>query len=99
NQVAGVARSLDMNSVPCTAREIIDVAVAESGFATGESGGVQLSVLVGEAGEVLADRRLLTRVLVNLLTNAREAVDGRGHVVLEARTRPGEDLFEFKVSD
>ena len=34
NQVAGVARSLDMHSVPCTAREIIDVAVAESGFAT-----------------------------------------------------------------
>lgn len=99
NQVAGVARSLDMNSVPCTAREIIDAAVAESGFATGESGGVQLSVLVGEAGEVLADRRLLTRVLVNLLTNAREAQDGRGHVVLEAKTRPGEGVFEFKVSD
>jgi signal transduction histidine kinase len=60
---------------------------------------VRFSMHLHEAGELLADRRLLTRVLVNLLTNAREALEGRGHVVLEAGVRPGESLFELKVQD
>ena len=102
NHVSGVARTLDMRPEPCSAREIVEAALAESGFAAGESQGVRLSVHVHEAGEVVADRRLVTRVLVNLLTNAREALEGHGHVEVEAGVRPDEGRgtrFEMKVKD
>lgn len=102
NHVSGVARTLDMRPESCTAREIVDAALAESGFAACESQGIRLSVHVHEAGEVVADRRLLTRVLVNLLVNAREALEGRGHVELEAGVHADEGRgarFELKVKD
>lgn len=102
NHVAGVARTLDLRPEPCTPREIVEAAVAESAFAAGESQGVRLTVHLHEPGEIVADRRLLTRVLVNLLTNARESLEGRGHVVVEAGIRPGAPgaaRFEMKVTD
>ncbi len=101
SQVSGVARTLDVRPAPCTSREIVDDALAESGFAAGAASGLQLSVEVHD-GELVADRRLLVRVLVNLLVNAREALEGRGHVSLEAGVRPDGDSgarFEMVVTD
>lgn len=102
NHVAGVARTLDLRPEPCTARELVEAAVAESGLTGGGAPGVQLDVRVHEPAEIVADRRLLTRVLVNLLTNARESLEGRGHVEVEAGLRhaePGGARFELKVRD
>ncbi len=102
NQVSGVARTLEVKPEPCTAREIVDAAVAESGFTDGAAGGVQLSLVVHECGEVVVDRRLVTRVLVNLMVNAREALEGRGHVTLEAGLHAdgdGAPRLELKVTD
>lgn len=90
NHVSGVARTLDVRPEPCTGREIVESAIADSGLVAGEAQGVRLSVHVKDGGEIFVDRRLVTRVLVNLLVNAREATEGRGHVEVEAGLRPGE---------
>jgi hypothetical protein len=102
NQVSSVARSLDMRPEPCSPHEIVDAALAASGFTPGESQGLRLTVTLRESGEILVDRRLMTRVLVNLLTNAREALDGRGNVDLEVGVRAdgsGGSRFEMRVRD
>lgn len=102
NHVAGVARTLDLSPEPCSPREIVEAAVAEAGFAGGATPGIQLGVRVHEPAEIVADRKLLTRVLVNLLTNARESLEGRGHIEVEAGFRhgePGGTRFELKVID
>jgi signal transduction histidine kinase len=53
---------------------------------------------LGGVPPVLADRQQLRQVLLNLLTNAYEAMDeGGGMVAIEARGR-GDDL-ELRVSD
>ncbi|MCC6349911.1 MAG: PEP-CTERM system histidine kinase PrsK [Candidatus Eisenbacteria bacterium] len=102
NHVSGVARTLDVRPEPCTGREIVESAIADSGLVAGEAQGVRLSVHVKDGGEIFVDRRLVTRVLVNLLVNAREATEGRGHVEVEAGLRPGEagePQFELRVRD
>lgn len=102
NHVAGVGRSLDLRPEPCSPREIVDAALAESGLAVAGDGTVRLEVLVHDGGEVVADRRQLTRVLVNLLTNARESLEGRGRVEVEAAVRhqpDGAARLELKVTD
>lgn len=102
NHVSGVARTLDMRPEPCTAREVVDAALAESGLLAAAPQGVQLEVRLHERGEMVVDRRLVTRVLVNLLTNAREALDGRGHIELEAGVSddgPAGTVFRMSVKD
>ena len=47
---------------------------------------------------VLADRGKFTTALINLLVNARDASDGRGNVVVQARVL-GSGLAEISVSD
>lgn len=102
NHVAGVARTLDLRLEPCSPRSIVDAAIADAGFAPGIDPAVRLEVRVHDGDEVVADRRQLTRVLVNLLTNARESLEGRGHVEVEAGVRhepSGAARFEMKVAD
>lgn len=102
NQVSGVGRSLDVRPAPCAPADIVADAVAASGLAPGEAQGVRLEVAVHDACEIVADRGLVTRVLVNLLTNAREALDGGGTIRLEAALRPDGDgaaRYAFSVRD
>lgn len=102
NHVAGVARTLDVRPEPCSPGELVEDAVAAAGLAREGDTGVRLSVNLPASGEVLVDRRLVTRVLVNLLTNAREALDGHGHVELDASLRADGDRgprFEVRVRD
>ncbi|MQA88897.1 MAG: HAMP domain-containing protein [Gemmatimonas sp.] len=51
-----------------------------------------LPAVVARSGE-------LKEVLINLLENAREAVDGRGEVVVSAIRRPNEDVVRLTVAD
>ena len=50
-----------------------------------------------EVGRVRADRQQLRQVLLNLLTNAYAAMDGRGTLAIEAV--PGADGVEIRVAD
>lgn len=52
----------------------------------------------GHFPPLLMQRRHLTEVLVNLLQNAREAMDGRGNLFVGARLRDG-NTIEIKVRD
>jgi putative PEP-CTERM system histidine kinase len=85
NQVAGVARSPDVHIEPCDARDLLDEAALASGLVAGERDGIRLAIDCPPALQpVQADRRLMLRVLVNLLTNAREALSGSGSIELRA---------------
>lgn len=102
NQVSGVGRTLDMRPESCSPRDVVEDALAAAGLVRGEAGGLRVSADVHGTGEIIADRHLLTRVVVNLLTNAREAIDGRGRIDVEARVRPdgaGGPRFELSVTD
>jgi len=53
------------------------------------SKGAEVTLEIGPGTTVLADRAALTQVLMNLLTNASDALrDGRGHIRLEAQRVP-----------
>jgi putative PEP-CTERM system histidine kinase len=82
--VSGVGRPPVIQVGPCRVREVLDAAVAGSGLSM-DRGSVRLTL--GYAGDdvVMVDRGQLVRVVTNLLTNAREAVAGRGEIELGAR--------------
>jgi len=83
-------------------RDLVDEALTLSGLALRGGGSVRITVSLHEHGEVVVDRRLMVRVLVNLLTNAREAIDGTGEIELAAAVQPaanGADELEFTVRD
>ncbi|HUK63735.1 MAG TPA: GAF domain-containing protein, partial [Dongiaceae bacterium] len=73
NQVSGVGRTLQVQPAPCTVREVVGEAIASCGLSTGAAPGVRLDVRVDDGDEVVIDRTLMERVVVNLITNAREA--------------------------
>ena len=102
NQVSGVGRSLDVRPAPCAPADLVTDAVGASGLVPGESQGVRLEVAVHDKCEIVADRGLITRVLVNLLTNAREALDGGGTIRIEGalqRDGDGPARYAFSVRD
>jgi len=84
SQVAGVARPSEVRPEPCSVADLLDEATLAAGLAPGGSGGVRLKVCCGVTGPVWVDRRLMQRVIVNLLTNARESVSGPGDIELAA---------------
>jgi hypothetical protein len=81
--VSGVGRPPLIQTGPCRVRDLLDDAVAASGL-TPDQEPVRLVVRPGGDDVVEVDRGQLTRVLVNLLTNAREAVGARGEIDLAA---------------
>ena len=89
NQVSGVSSGLQLQPASCSVRDLVDEALTLSGLTLGDGGGVRITVCLHEHGEVVVDRRLMVRVLVNLLTNAREALDGAGEIELGAEVKPG----------
>jgi len=89
NQVSGVGRTLQPQPAPCTLREVVDEAVRAAGMQAGENGALSLDVRVPVAEEVVIDRRLMERVVTNLLTNAREALEGEGRIDLDAEVACG----------
>lgn len=84
NQVSGVARPPVLSPEPSLLRPLVDEALAAAGLAPHAAPGLTVSVNVREDGHVMLDPRQMSRVLVNLLTNAREAVGPGGCIEVEA---------------
>ena len=92
NQVSGVARVPHIEPAPCHVRDLVDDALQSAGMAQLDGRGpIRVEVDVRAQHEVVVDRRLLSRVLVNLLTNAREALSGEGRIDVTAEVA-GEPL-------
>lgn len=65
-----------------------------------ESREVEISVDVeASLGEVVGTRARLTQVVLNLLLNAVDALQGRGTIAISARTATDGDLAVLRVSD
>lgn len=100
NQVSGVARAPRIELAPCSLRELVDEAVQAAGMAQlPEAGPLRLRVDVPEDVEIVVDRRLLARVIVNLLTNAREALPGEGRIDLSADIAGAPGRLRLTVHD
>lgn len=83
-QVAVVGRAPQVSPEPCALSRLIDDSLSASGLARGERDGIRVGVVVRGPDAVCVDRRLMQRVLVNLITNAREALRGPGVIELVA---------------
>jgi signal transduction histidine kinase len=82
---------------------VLDEAAAAAGL-TGAAvpEGVRFRCECGGVDTAALDRRLMARVLVNLLTNARESLAGAGEIELSAEPEPGprgEAGLVFRVRD
>jgi putative PEP-CTERM system histidine kinase len=88
-QVAGMGRPAPVQAEPCSVRGLLDEAGTSAGLSRGEKNGVSFVVATGGPSTVLLDRRLMLRVLANLLTNAREALSDGGEIEVIAEVEPG----------
>jgi putative PEP-CTERM system histidine kinase len=86
NQVAGMARPTDLQVAPCELKGLLDEAASASGLcgAGATASDVRFRLSCRGPETALLDRRLMLRVLVNLLTNARESLGGPGEIELTA---------------
>jgi hypothetical protein len=91
SQVSGVSSPPAPQPAPVALRELVSEALAESGLALDGTPGLRVDVTVPEGAEAVLDRRQLGRVLVNLLVNAREALQPPGTIGVRAITVSGAD--------
>jgi putative PEP-CTERM system histidine kinase len=82
--VAGVTRPPEARPEICAVPDLLEDAAVTSGLAAGGREGLRFVSRCDLDGPVRIDRRLTHRVLVNLLTNAREAITEAGEIVLTA---------------
>lgn len=90
NQVSVAVRAPDVHPERCEVRELLEEAVRFAGLALGDHDGVRVRIESTVGEPVRADRRLMSRVLVNLLTNAREAIGDSGSIVMGAAVEAGD---------
>lgn len=83
-QVAMVGRAPTVAPEPCTLSGLIEESLTAAGLMRGDRDGVRVAVAVRGPDDVRLDRRQMQRVLVNLLTNAREALRGPGEIEVHA---------------
>jgi putative PEP-CTERM system histidine kinase len=102
HQVSSMARPTDVQVGPCALRELLDEASAAAGLSGTGVDGVRFVATCRGPDTVALDRRLMLRVLANLLANAREALDGPGEIELAAELEPepdGPPSLVFRVRD
>lgn len=98
DQVSGVAQAIEVRPEPCDVRDLLDEATAASGLALDSDQGPRLQVECSVDRPVTLDRRLMLRVLVNLLTNARESLpDGTGDICLSAAIEEAPDVIRPSI--
>lgn len=104
NQVAGMARPTDLQVASCDVQAVLDEAAVAAGLAGvgAASDSVRFRRECRGVRTAVLDRRLMVRVLVNLLTNAREALGGAGEIDLTAEPGAGTEGaagLVFRVRD
>ena len=91
-QVSAVARAPEVKLEEFGVRDVVREALQAAGLHGDGAGGVRVSVRCPDGLKVSLDRRLVLRLIVNLLTNAREALNASGEIGLVADLLPaGED--------
>jgi hypothetical protein len=101
-QVAGMARPSEFQVAPCGLRELLAEAAESAGLSGAGVDGVRFALSCDGPEMVALDRRLMLRVLANLLTNARESLEGPGDIELAAAPDPARDGapgLVFRVRD
>ncbi len=103
-QVAGASRPAGTEVADCELRGLLEEAAAAAGLAGAGAPpeGLRFRLTCCGPETVRLDRRLVLRVLVNLLANAREALGGPGEIELAAALEPGPDAapcLVFRVRD
>jgi putative PEP-CTERM system histidine kinase len=88
--VAGVARPTLIHTDEVDVRHLVHDAMTQSGLTEGDNSGVRVSVRCRGGTRAVVDHGLIVRVLINLLTNAREAVQGTGEIEIGAVTEPAD---------
>lgn len=103
NQVSGMARPTSVEAKPVPVRALLDEAAAACGLTAGERDGLHFRLVCRGPDTAVVDRGLMLRVLVNLLTNAREALGGPGDIEVVADVEPvgshGAGVVTFAVRD
>jgi putative PEP-CTERM system histidine kinase len=104
DQVAGMARPTDLKVAPCELKGLLDEAAASSGLCGAGATATEVRFRLSCSGPetVTLDRRLTLRVLINLLTNARESLAGPGEIELAAGLESdaaGAQSLVFRVRD
>jgi len=104
NQVAGMARPTDLQVAPCELKGLLDEAAAASGLcgAGATAADVRFRITCRGPETAVLDRRLMLRVLINLLTTARESLGGPGEIELAAGLESdvaGAQNLVFRVRD
>ena len=88
-QVSAVARAPEVRAEVCAMPELVRDALQSAGLRPGDGSAVRVMVRCAPDLSVRVDRRLVLRLIVNLLTNAREALNGSGDIGLAAELKPG----------
>jgi len=90
NQVSGLSRTSEVHPEPCDVRELLEEATLAAGLVPGERDGVQVTIECPPLAPVLLDRTLISRLIVNLLVNAREALVDEGRITVTAGLEAGD---------
>ncbi len=91
SQVSGVSSPPEPQPAPVALRDLVSESLVESGLALEQAPGLRVEVTVPEGADAVLDRRQIGRVIVNLLVNAREALQGPGTIGVRAITVSGAD--------
>jgi putative PEP-CTERM system histidine kinase len=90
-QVSALGRPADVRPEPLELRPLVEEALATAGLTLDAGGEVRVSLECRGSGEVTLDKRLVLRLLVNLLTNARESLSGPGDIRIGCGVARGPD--------
>ena len=90
-QVSGLARASEVHPEACDVRDMFEEATLAAGLAMGERDGLRVMLDCPPLDPILADRSLLLRLLVNLITNARESLTDEGDIAMSAALEPASD--------
>jgi putative PEP-CTERM system histidine kinase len=82
--VAGVAKPPTIVPDEVEIRQLLLEAMSQTGLSEGDNEGLRVSMRCRDGMRATVDPGLITRVMINLLTNAREALQGPGDIEIGA---------------
>jgi putative PEP-CTERM system histidine kinase len=102
NQVASVVRTPEIRPEPLPIPELLEEAATSAGLTLAQRDGIEFRMSCRVPRPIALDRGQMLRVVSNLLTNAREAVEGAGSIELDAALEhnvPSHETLRIEVRD